>query len=537
MVVKQKTSIFPIKKLWNNIPLKAKIYLTYCLLFGILTALLESAILILLNSALSNQNNIFLDSLKINAANLGLLLAIFTIFLKTKGNQLNHSTAAFIGSDLSIKCAKRFIISENFVTPAAIVSVVTLQIRGIVAQVIRPIILLITNIFILLAICLTLYLSIGPKILFPGFSIALIYIFISSIANKKLKVISQKIEIGAKACVEEIETIIELQKVIKCYPSIKVENILKDFRDKDKNFRKVNSYFQDISVIPRNIVEGILLSSIFIFIITNQNKESFDIALVGSLAVASLRILPLMQGSYMALTSIKAYKEPLNELIKIIEYKKNFKIKKIKSIKDKNQIKKIKFNIKSCNYFKNKKSIESEINFGEIIAIRGISGVGKTTILDSFLSIFYNESSMELIYKNGEKYRLNAQEQVYFSSYMPQKSFLFSEINPEMNITLKNNQKFINRFNELKLVKNIIQNKYKESRYLSGGEKQRIAFVRSLQKDALFLLLDEPTSGQDNDRVNEMKEILKSAKSYYAMIVIVSHDSRLDNIIDRELFI
>jgi len=71
---------------------------------------------------------------------------------------------------------------------------------------------------------------------------------------------------------------------------------------------------------------------------------------------------------------------------------------------------------------------------------------------------------------------------------------------------------------------------------LSGGEKQRVAIARALIKDPQLLFADEPTSALDWQRGQQIVELLKaSARQRGAVLVVVSHDSRLLPYADRVL--
>lgn len=75
-------------------------------------------------------------------------------------------------------------------------------------------------------------------------------------------------------------------------------------------------------------------------------------------------------------------------------------------------------------------------------------------------------------------------------------------------------------------------------RHLSGGQKQRVALARALAMKPEILLLDEPTSALDPELVGEVeKSILEAAKSGQTMI-LVSHDMEfVAQVADRVLFL
>lgn len=61
---------------------------------------------------------------------------------------------------------------------------------------------------------------------------------------------------------------------------------------------------------------------------------------------------------------------------------------------------------------------------------------------------------------------------------------------------------------------------------MSGGEKQKIAVMRTLLKNASLFIFDEPTSMMDKESIDHFCDIINKIKGD-KIIIIISHDDRL----------
>ena len=235
------------------------------------------------------------------------------------------------------------------------------------------------------------------------------------------------------------------------------------------------------------------------------------------------------------------------------------------------------FNIKNleCKYKTGSNSVlvldNLQIKKGEVVFFLGASGVGKSTILETLglmnntinanpktVFNFKNDGvSKSMIDIWGEKESYLADFRKKNLSFIFQSTNLFPTLNAENNVLLtpmlqgmsevqaKNTTRsifkkiFEKEYREILGDKgeqktNIFGFKYckvhkgKKISEMSGGQRQRLAFVRAIASNYNILLADEPTGNLDWANANNlMSHLISDIKSKGATSIIVSHDISL----------
>lgn len=168
---------------------------------------------------------------------------------------------------------------------------------------------------------------------------------------------------------------------------------------------------------------------------------------------------------------------------------------------------------------------------GDFVAITGISGIGKSTLLKLLLGVFKVQSgSITLQLENGAKLPVDKHTRRMFA-YVPQGNMLLSG-------TILDNLKFINdnvtdeeiqQAIEISCAKQFIDELPdglmtvigEHGMGLSEGQVQRLAIARSLLSKSPVLLLDEATSALDEATEKQFLTNLKKLKN--VTCIIVSH--------------
>ena len=194
-------------------------------------------------------------------------------------------------------------------------------------------------------------------------------------------------------------------------------------------------------------------------------------------------------------------------------------------------------------------NLSLEIQKGEVVALIGSSGAGKSTFLRSLNYLEAPDSGRIKIDDFEVDFEHISQDQIL--TLRRKLAMVFQQFNLFGRKTAPENVKEglivvkglsdqeatkIAREELAKVGLSDRENHY--PRHLSGGQKQRVALARALAMKPEVLLLDEPTSALDPELVGEVeKSIANAAKSGQTM-VLVSHDmSFVAQVADKVLFL
>ncbi len=159
------------------------------------------------------------------------------------------------------------------------------------------------------------------------------------------------------------------------------------------------------------------------------------------------------------------------------------------------------------------------INPGDIVAIVGPSGAGKTT-LAGLLNRFFDPTSGTIILDGVDLREFSLKHLRESVAVVPQKPFLFNlsvleniklghssytRVTPSKSAQLSNASEFINK----------LPNKFDEQLgengcRLSGGQIQRLAMARAFYKNSPILILDEATSALDSENEEKIHQSMKN---------------------------
>ncbi|MBE9864323.1 amino acid ABC transporter ATP-binding protein [Campylobacter concisus] len=176
--------------------------------------------------------------------------------------------------------------------------------------------------------------------------------------------------------------------------------------------------------------------------------------------------------------------------------------------------------------------ISVDIKKGEVIAIIGPSGGGKSTFLRCINRLEEPDSGhikingKDILNKKSDINKIRQKVSMVFQHFN-----LFANKNVLQNLTLApikagilDKESAEKRADELLKSVGLSDKKFAYPHKLSGGQKQRIAIARSLAMDPEVILFDEPTSALDPEMIGEVLDIMKDVAAKGITMLVVTHE-------------
>jgi len=167
---------------------------------------------------------------------------------------------------------------------------------------------------------------------------------------------------------------------------------------------------------------------------------------------------------------------------------------------------------------------QMEIPAGEIVAIVGANGAGKSTFMRCLCGM---ERSCKAKLKVGNEIWKNKQrrQKIYMVMQDVNHQLFTDSVLEEVMIS----QEIENKEEALNILKMLDLDQYadKHPLALSGGQKQRVAVASAVASKRDIILFDEPTSGLDHHHMLQVSELLKKLKQNGKTVIIVTHDVEL----------
>ena len=180
------------------------------------------------------------------------------------------------------------------------------------------------------------------------------------------------------------------------------------------------------------------------------------------------------------------------------------------------------------------KDINLTVNAGDFIAVEGVSGVGKSTLL-AVMGILLDKDGGSYTFEGVDVSSLGDDEKTDLRA--KKIGFLFQDTNLIQALTLRENLLFAQtlggsrapdaaRADELLKALGLEERSGFLPHQLSGGQRRRAMAARCLIHSPALVLADEPTNDLDDEWAEKVVELLVRAAAKGAGVIMVTHNSR-----------
>ena len=461
------------------------------------------------------------------------------------GNQLANK--------LSVALYQRYIYAnlestEKFTTSdlnAAILS----KTNMVTHSAIMPLIQIIGNIISVTGICVSLLVIETKTTFIAAFGLGLLYTIIYLLKANTIRQASFIINKSLDACSQYIQDGLSSKRyVINNFLQVK---FIDKFNTQDKYLRVRLAQLAKTAIFPRYALEAVVLLGLITFPLISSGDLTHLVPLIGTFAVAGQRLLPLTQQIFASTTSLNGATASVKSLLADLEG--NYIPFRSSDELLTNRVADVELRISNLIVGYDGIALTEvpgiTIKSGDIVAITGESGVGKSTLLDTIAGFIQPISGcikfngLKLSDKVCKSYwntityiaqdnnfpNLSIHDAVNFHCTDERTGFEYDRKTYMKSLKLSNCLEFINV-----LPGGDTYQLGEGGSQISGGQRQRLAIARSLNRYYRILFLDEPTSALDEDNaVQVLKNIINDNKNN--IVIFTTHNKTLVELANKHI--
>ena len=456
--------------------------------------------------------------------------------------------AAATGSDIGYDMYRRTLYQPYSVhvsrNTSEIIDGISIKSTAIANGVVMPLLYILSS-TIMTGLIVSILLVLAPETTLIAFGVfGLIYLVVIKLTRKQLLVDSKNI------AHESTQVIKSLQEGLGGIRDVLIDGTQNTFcriyQKSDFVLRRAYASSSFISVSPRFAVEalGMLLIALLAYLMAEQpNGVAKAVPILGALALAAQRLLPLMQQAYSSWSNLRQNQYSLKDTLEFLDQAlpDNHNDDSIAPIIFSDEI--VLDNI-SFSYSAESGPILEHLNLtipkGSRIGFIGETGSGKSTLLDIIMGLL--QPTAGLLKVDGEKINSNNlrawQKNV---AHVPQSIFLADATIAE-NIAFglpkdQIDEERVYQAAEQAQINDIIQqlpNGYQtlvgeRGIRLSGGQRQRLGIARAIYKQADVIIFDEATSALDHETEKAVMEAIDRLSRDLTILIIAHRLSTLKN--------
>lgn len=544
------------KDLWKLLNVKRKTYFFLLIIIMVISTLIEilsvASIIPFLTLLTNNKiNNLYVEiilelissiygsntllNVTILFVSITLLSASFRLLVLSMTTKLAFS----IGAELSGGIYKKVLAQEYefhvINNSAELINLISNRVNVVIYSVIMPILILVSSvimisIFFIVLLAINIYIALGIILIFS----AIYYLIVNLTRSRLFKnslVISKESNQVVKSLQEGLNGIrdVILDNANEFFCNI--------FLTSDSNLRMAQARNVFISQSPKYIIEplGMILIAIVAFYLSSKNNDGISqfIPIMGAIALATQRLLPIFQQGYNAWAVISGERHALDLVANYFNLPSNFNVNK--NLNNLKLLDRIDYVNVSFKYHGSDRWILKDISVsflkGKKYGIIGRTGQGKSTLLDILMGLLMptcgelRVDGIPIDKNNVSAWRKNichVPQTIYLSDSTFCENIAFGEKFDEINldrVKVASKIACIDEFIESEdnnYFTKIGENGIK----LSGGQRQRLGIARALYKDFNVLVLDEATSSLDMHTEMEVMRNIQELNPNITVIII-----------------
>jgi ABC-type bacteriocin/lantibiotic exporter with double-glycine peptidase domain len=358
--------------------------------------------------------------------------------------------------------------------------------------------------------------------------------------------------LGKLRSFNEIKIFKTLSDTLSIFRELKLNNQSNQFIERYKSF--LNNYYKSkiysglINISPKFILE--FFAIVLLFLLYKESKLDINQFFLkfSVLALAMLRLIPsfarlsyYITNIFYNINSIDFIKDDLNRNFNLDKNK--IKHQSIDNIRLKN-VSLSYYSKNSSNPFVIFNNLNLSLRKNNIYGIYGLSGSGKTSLLN--ILVGFTKPQKGRIYYNNQLQIPNKISSKYNISFLSQNPTILDE-----NIIINSTLRFTNTIEDINKIKfylykfnlkRFLQHKFindssiQSIKNMSGGEKQRISFIRSIINNPGVLILDEPVSSLDKKNSEIIFKFLKVYKKN-KIVIVTSHKNSEKKYFDKIFYL
>lgn len=178
------------------------------------------------------------------------------------------------------------------------------------------------------------------------------------------------------------------------------------------------------------------------------------------------------------------------------------------------------------------KGVSFEVNEGEVIALIGANGAGKTTILHTITGLLSPKKG-SVVFEGKDITKVPAHKIVELGmAHVPEGRRVFAQLSVYQNLKMgaytRKDKSEIEESLEMvyKRFPRLEERKNQLAGTLSGGEQQMLAMGRALMSRPRIILMDEPSMGLSPILVNEIFDIIQSVSASGTTVLLVEQNAK-----------